>query len=105
MYLKLWTISNSCTKKNTFKLTVVSFSFKNFTNQKIPNENLVDLEKLKGDKFEELNRNKNPNIIASYKSFLEKLDFKAKFCLLSQLEQSMVIAEAVNYLKKLAKKV
>ena len=47
-------------------------------------------------------RNKKPNIIASYKSFLEKVDFKAKLCLLSQLEQSMVIA--VNYLKKLANK-
>ena len=40
--------------KNSFKLTVLSFLSKNFTNQKIPNENLVDLEKLKGDKFEDL---------------------------------------------------
>lgn len=93
--------------KNSYKLTVLSFLFKNFTNQKIPKENLVDLEKLKGDKFEDLSnqgimshRNKKLNIIASYKSFLEKLDFKAKFCLLSRLEKRMVIA--VNYLKKLA---
>ena len=67
------------------------------------------MEKLKGDQFEDLSnqgimthRYKKLNIIALYKSFLEKLDIKAKFCLLSQLEQSMVIA--VNYLKKLANK-